>query len=95
MRGTMRAFYSDRECGYIRCEVLVNEKDITASYIGEQEQETVYTGTKIGDGRFQLQCQQRPGRATFHRWPDDSAVLEGRWYEGHEEGMWLIELEDD
>lgn len=77
----------------IPCQVRPGEKTIAVSFHGEHGP-VVFDGVEHGPGHWRLACPEPRARATLHRLEDDD-VLVGDWTEGHWDGMWRIELNEE
>jgi hypothetical protein len=88
----MDSFYYDRAAiaGH-PCEVRIDGTEIVVSYKWDGEWVS-YNGSEVGEGDFELTCDEKRGHAYLYR-RRDSAHLDGYWMEDGERGMWRITLD--
>lgn len=92
-QASMNRYFGDGSNDNIPCQVRLGDKTIAVSYAGEHGP-IVYEGVERGAGHWRLTSQEPRGAASLHRFEDDD-VLVGDWTEGHWDGMWKIELNED
>ncbi|QLP96866.1 MAG: hypothetical protein HZY79_04905 [Rhodoblastus sp.] len=90
---TMNRYFGDGSNDNIPCQVRMGDKTIAVSYAGKSGP-VVYEGVERGPGHWRLSAHEPRGTASLHRFEDDD-VLVGDWTEGHWDGMWKIELNED
>ena len=82
-------YYSEDASDDDPCVVRIDENGILVEY--EDEEIVQYTGTRNGEGHFELRGVGFDGHASLHMFPE-SSVLEGSWVEEGQRGMWRIRL---
>jgi len=72
------------------CEVKLGNGEIIISYEDENDF-TIYRGKEISEGHFVVDCPEKNGKGSLHRFPK-SQILEGFWIEDGTKGFWRIFL---
>jgi len=72
------------------CEVKIDGDEIVVSYKDEQGR-VLYKGREKGQGHYILECPERRGKASLHRFPEEK-FLDGYWVEEGTRGFWRIYL---